>query len=172
MGRRLSKFAIEFWIAVGLLCYLLTTPSHGEEIRKLNLDDAGTLATTITTDRRVKSEGQGSIRISTSWPTTICLGEVSGIELDDTMLVYQARVRSQNLEGLAFLEMWCHVGGKQYFSRGLNSIVRGTSDWKTLETPFMLQVGQKAKKATLNIVINGRGTVWIDDARLLTRPLP
>ncbi|NIS60193.1 MAG: hypothetical protein GTO13_05670 [Proteobacteria bacterium] len=171
MGIGLSKYSIEFCIAVGLLFYLSTTSSHGEEIKKLNLDDAGTLATTITTDRRVKSEGQGSIRISTSWPTTICLGEMSGIEVDDTVLVCQARVRSQKLEGFAFLEMWCQVGGKQYFSRGLNPTVQGTSDCKSLETRFMLQIGQKAEKATLNIVMNGKGTVWVDEAVLLTQPL-
>jgi len=75
------------------------------------------------------------------------------------------------LEGTAFLEMWCHVGGGQYFSRGMNSFVSGTSEWKKLETPFFLQAGQKAEKAILGIVINGKGTVWIDEIRLSKEPL-
>ena len=53
----------------------------------------------------------------------------------------------------------------------MNSAVTSTTGWKTLQTPFILQVGQKAKKVTLNIVINGKGTVWVDDIRLLKEPL-
>jgi len=63
------------------------------------------------------------------------------------------------------------VGGGQYFSRGMNSAVTSTTGWKTLQTPFILQVGQKAKNVTVNIVINGKGTVWVDDIRLLKEPL-
>jgi hypothetical protein len=141
------------------------------ELKKLSLDDASVLGTTITTDTNVKSEGNGSIRISTLWPTTICLSEVSGLDVENTTLIYQAKVKSEKLEGTAFLEMWCYVGSRQYFSRGLNSAVTDTLDWKTLQTPFMLQAGQKAEKVTLNIVINGKGTIWIDGISLFKTPL-
>jgi hypothetical protein len=45
----------------------------------------------------------------------------------------------------------------------MNDPVKGKSDWKTIQTPFMFQKGQKPDKVTLNIVINGKGTVWVDD---------
>ena len=128
----------------GMLLFSLTVPSQAEELKKLSLDSATTLGTTIATDTKIKSEGNASIRISTSWPTTICLGEVPGLDVENARLVYEARVKSKSLEGQAFLEMWCHVGGGPYFSRGFNSVVTGTSDWKTLETPFFLQPGQRA----------------------------
>lgn len=38
-------------------------------------------------------------------------------------------------------------------------------------SPFLLQQGQKADKITLNIVINGKGTVWVDDVVLTKEPL-
>ena len=63
------------------------------------------------------------------------------------------------------------VGGGQYFSRGMNSVVTGTMDWSTLQTPFFLQPGQSAKRVTLNIVIKGKGTVWVDDVHLAKEPL-
>ena len=53
----------------------------------------------------------------------------------------------------------------------MNSVVTGTTEWKKLETPFFLQPGQKAERVTLNIVINGKGAVWVDDVRLLKQPL-
>jgi hypothetical protein len=159
------------YILLALLCFSFFTSVQAAELKRLSLDDTASLGTRLTADPVVKLEGSGSVRISTLWPTTICLGELSGLDVDHTKLVYQAKVKCEKLEGTAFLEMWCHVDGGQYFSRGLNSTVTGTMNWKTLQTPFLLQAGQTANKVTLNVVINGRGTVWIDDAHLLKEPL-
>jgi hypothetical protein len=45
-------------------------------------------------------------------------------------------------------------------------VVSQKTDWKTIQTPFMFQKGQKPEKVTLNLIINGKGTVWIDDVVL------
>ena len=171
MRKRWLLYAIQTCAASSLLLLMLNPLAQGNELSKLTLDDASSLGTTISTDPTVKQEGNGSIRISTVWPTTICLGEVKELNFENGRIVFRAKVKSEELEGTAFLEMWCHVGDGQYFSRGMNSVVTGTMDWKTLQTPFFLQPGQRAKKATLNIVINGKGTVWIDDVHLLREPL-
>ena len=73
--------------------------------------------------------------------------------------------------GTAFLEMWAHVGGGNYFSKGMNNPIRGKSDWKTIQTPFIFQKGQRPDKLTLNVIINGKGTLWIDDIVLSQEPL-
>ncbi|MBW2437092.1 MAG: hypothetical protein PVH74_05990 [Desulfobacterales bacterium] len=150
---------------------LLCAPVCATEITRLNLDNADALGTVISPDQKVKFEGNGSIRISTKWPTTICLGQISKLNLESSKLVYQAKVKSENLNGAAFLEMWCQVGGGQYFSRGLNSTVSGTTDWQAINTTFILNKGQKAEMVTLNLVINGTGTVWIDEVQLAKTPL-
>ena len=141
---------------------LVASSAYSEDLKKLNLDDATTIGTTIQTDTQVKAEGKGSIKITTQWPTTICLGEVTGLNVENGKLVYKAKVKS-NLEGTAFLEMWAHIGGGQYFSRGMDDVVRQKTDWKVIQTPFLFQKGQRPDKVTLNLVINGKGTVWIDD---------
>lgn len=171
MSRKCLLAAHRICGAIFFLLLSLDLPIQASELGRFALDDASSLGTSISTDLAEKEEGKGSIRISTEWPTTICLGEVLGLEVDNAQMLYRARVRSEDLEGTAFLEMWAHVGGGQYFSRGMNSVVTGTTDWKTLETPFFLQPGQSAQKATLNIVINGKGTVWVDDVHLLKKPL-
>ncbi len=144
--------------------------AYAQDLKRLNLDDASVIGTTIQTDTQVKAEGKGSIKITTQWPTTICLGEVTGLNIEDAKLVYKAKVKS-DLDGTAFLEMWAHVGGGQYFSRGMNDTVKQKTDWKTIQTPFLFQKGQKPDKVTLNLVINGKGTVWIDDIILSKEPL-
>jgi hypothetical protein len=157
-------------VAVVLALAVVCGPTLADDLKKLNLDDASTIGLRIETDLSVKVEGRGSVRITTQWPTTVCLGEVAGLDIDNARLMYTAKVKS-DLDGVAFLEMWAHVGGGQFFSRGMDSTVTGKAGWKSIQTPFLLQKGQKLNKITLNLVINGKGTVWIDDVVLSKEPL-
>jgi hypothetical protein len=157
-------------LAIFALLTLVAGLACAEDLKKLNLDDVSVIGTTIQTDTQVKAEGKGSIKITTQWPTTICLGEVARVDIENAKLVYKAKVKS-DLDGTAFLEMWAHVGGGQYFSRGKNDVVSQKTDWKIIQTPFLFQKGQRPEKVTLNLVINGKGTVWIDDIVLSKEPL-
>ena len=153
-----------------IILTLVSGMAMAEDLRKLSLDDAASIGTTIQTDSEVKTEGRSSVRITTKHPTTVCLGEVVGLDVENARLLYKAKVKS-DLDGAAFLEMWAHVGGGQYFSRGMTDPIKGKSDWKSIQTPFMFQKGQNPDLVTLNIVINGKGTVWIDDVVLSKAPL-
>jgi len=100
----------------------------------------------------------------------VYLGEVAGLDIENTRLIYKADVKS-DLEGVAFLEMWAHIGERQYFSKGINDPVKDKPDWKLIQPPFIFQMGQKPDKITFKIVINGKGTVWIDNIVLSKEPL-
>lgn len=149
---------------------LIGGPALAQDLKRISLDDTLALGLQIQSDSAMKAEGKASIKILTKWPTTVCLAEVTGPDIQNAKLVYKARVKS-DLQGTAFLEMWARVGGGQYFSRGMNDPVQGKSDWKTIQTPFFFQKGQKPTRVTLNIVINGIGTVWVDDIVLSKEPL-
>ncbi|MGD1971777.1 MAG: hypothetical protein PVF24_09200 [Desulfobacterales bacterium] len=148
-----------------IILALVSGMAMAEDLIKLSLDDAASIGTTIQTDSEVKTEGQSSVRITTKHSTTVCLGEVIGLNVEDARLLYTAKVKS-DLDGVAFLEMWVHVGGGQYFSRGMTDPIKGKSDWMSIQTPFMFQKGQNPDVVILNLVINGKGTVWIDDVVL------
>lgn len=166
----LHRHMVKATAAAILVLLLLSSSATAESLARLSLDDASTLGTTIQTDVLVKTEGRGSIKITTSHPTTICLGEVLGLDVEKAALIYSAKVKSM-LDGAAYLEMWVHVAGGRYFSRGINDPVAGRSDWESIHTPFRLQEGQRPDKVVLNIVINGTGTVWVDDLSLAEAPL-
>jgi len=122
----------------------------------------------VEIDQKISSDGKGSLRISVSQPTTVRLFETNVMDTDNATLIYRARLRSEELEGKAYLEMWCHFPGKgEFFSRGLQNPITGTTDWVSEETPFFLKKGDKPDNVKLNLVINGTGTVWIDDIKLL-----
>ncbi len=126
----------------------------------------------VVLDPDVTADGGGSLRISVGEPTTVELYDVGDLDLENATLVYQANLKSENLGGRAYLEMWCTFDEEDdFFSRGLDSSVTGTNDWTLCSTPFFLQAGENPTDVRLNLVVDGAGTVWIDQVRLLKLPL-
>jgi hypothetical protein len=105
-------------------------------------------------------------------PTVVRLFDTGNIDVENARLIYQAKVRTEGIDGKVYLEMWCHFPGRgEFFSRGLQTPLTGTTNWTTEETPFFLKKGENPDNIRLNIVIDGKGTAWIDDIRLLKGPL-
>ena len=144
--------------------------SQAVELKSFSLDNLEGLITQtgVQIDKTVSSDGKGSLRITVSEPTVVRLYEVRDLNIENARLIYQAKVRTEGIEGQVYLEMWCHFPGKgEFFSRGLQNTLTGTNNWATLETPFFLQKGENPDYVKLNLVINGKGTAWIDDIRLI-----
>jgi hypothetical protein len=128
--------------------------------------------TGVEFDPAVSSDGNGALRIVAAEPSTIRLFELGDIDIENAKLFYRARLKTENVEGTAYLEMWCDFIGKgEFFSRDLQSPLTGTNDWSTEETFFFLQKGENPDNIKLNLVIDGKGIVWIDDIHLLKGPL-
>jgi len=126
----------------------------------------------IEADTRVKNEGKGSLKISLTEPAVIHLFETGDIDIEDAVLVYQAKLRTEGVQGRVYLEMWCHFDGKgEFFSRGLESPLSGTNNWASAEIAFPLKAGENPDNVKLNVVGEGTGTIWVDDIRLVKRPL-
>jgi len=143
-------------------------------VKEYPLDDmAGVLTqSNVTFDRDTSADNRGSLRIDAPSPMTVRLYEVKDIDVDRARLTYQAKIKTQDFQGKVYLEMWCAFTGKgEYFSRALETPVTGTTDWVTQETPFFLKKGQKPDIVRLNLVVDGKGTVWIDDVKLIRGPL-
>jgi len=145
------------------------------EIKVLPLDDlAGvvTQANGVELDKTVSSDGKGSLKITASGPIVIKLFETGNINLDNARLIYQAKLRTEKMDGQVYLEMLCHFPGRgEFFSRGLQNPMTGTMNWSIQEIPFFLKKGERPDNVKLNLVIDGKGTAWIDDVRLLKASL-
>ncbi|MHC4543649.1 MAG: DUF4190 domain-containing protein [Planctomycetota bacterium] len=144
------------------------------ELKQYSLDSTEGVLTQsgVQIDRQISSDGKGSLRIEATETTTVRLFETGDIDIENARLIYQARVRTEDVEGQVYLEMWCHFAGVgDTFSRGLATPLTGTTEWTTEETPFFLKKGENPDNVKLNLVIKGKGTVWIDDIRLLKGPL-
>ncbi|MBE9544684.1 MAG: hypothetical protein IMF02_09350 [Proteobacteria bacterium] len=125
-------------------------------------------------DDAVSADGNGSLKIVTGSAdkAVIRLFETGPMGIENRTLVYSAQVKSDLEYGRAYLEMWCEFDGKgEFFSRGLAQPISGSTNWTTLQTPFRLETGQMPANVKLNMVIEGVGTVWVDDIKLLSNPL-
>jgi hypothetical protein len=123
-------------------------------------------------DDAVSSDGNGAVRVQADQPVTVRLYETGDLDVEDARLVYQAKLRTEDVEGRVYLEMWCSFAGKgEFFSRAMDSPVTGTTDWTTQETPFFLKKGENPDNVRLNVVVDGKGTVWVDDIKLTKGPL-
>jgi hypothetical protein len=146
-----------------------SSPKPEQVIYTNSLDSAESVlsASGTSLDAATSHDGKGSIRIDSNGPVTIRLAEVEPEAAENAVLIYRAHLRTENLSGKAFLEMWCSIPGKgEFFSRALHAPVSGTTDWVSQETPFFLEKGQRAQTAKLNVVVDGPGTVWVDDVML------
>ena len=104
---------------------------------------------------------------------TIRLFEMENPGVEHCLVTYRAKLKTENLTGQAYLEMWCRFPGKgEFFSRGLAHAVSGSNGWASYETPFLLKKGEKPDLIKLNLVVEGAGKVWVKEVELLKGPLP
>lgn len=144
------------------------------ELRRLPIDTMSAVLTRSDAqfDPSLSSDGNGSLKIETDEPTVVRLYEMGPIDIEDARLIYQARVRTSDVNGRVYLEMWCHFPEKgETPSRGIDTALSGTTRWTTQRTAFPLQKGHRPDNVRLNLVVDGTGTAWIDDIRLLRAPL-
>jgi hypothetical protein len=62
--------------------------------------------------------------------------------------------------------MWCEVAeGRRAFSKGLDQLLIGDSEWKEIRLPMMVNGDFTVSRALVNVVIEGPGTVWVDEIK-------
>ena len=126
----------------------------------------------VSFDPAVSSDGRGSLKITAPDPVTVRLFETGDLDIEDARIIYQAKVKAEDFEGKAYLEMLCRFPGKgDFFSRGLDRPISGPVDWTSLAIPFFLKKGENPDNLALNLVIEGKGTLWIDELKLTSEPL-
>jgi tRNA A-37 threonylcarbamoyl transferase component Bud32 len=60
--------------------------------------------------------------------------------LDQGTLLYRAQLKTDDVQGRAYLEMLCRFPGRgTFFSRGLQNSLSGTTDWTACQIPFLIE---------------------------------
>lgn len=167
----MNKLIILFVSIISILgCSKIS--KDGEVLKSYSIENSDGLLvqSNIEMDTQNFAEGKASLKISVDAPGTIPLYQIGDIDVEDAALVYRAQIKTENLQGQVYLEMWCSFGAKgNYFSRGIDNSLAGTNDWKTLSTTSSLNSGENPENVKLNLVVAGIGTVWIDDIKLIKK---
>ena len=136
-----------------------------QTIRKFRIGDP-----TLTTGRI--SIAQDAWLIDSSGNETIRLFEVKDPQVEQSLLTFRAKIKADGLSGRAYLEMWCRFPGRgEFFSKGVNQTVSGTTEWTSNEIPFYLKKGERPDLIKLNVAVEGKGKVLVKDLELLATPL-
>ncbi|SPE48881.1 membrane hypothetical protein [Verrucomicrobia bacterium] len=137
----------------------------------LTASEAALLRIFTTADRPISRDltltDDGALAANCTSNQTFQLYEVANPGVDQCRLIYFAKIKTENLVGRAYLEMWVVFnGGGQAFSRGLDNTASGSNDWATYQTPFFLKAGERPDAIRLNLVVEGKGQIWIKDIQL------
>lgn len=105
------------------------------------------------TDRPITQDevsvDQNGWRIESREKRTVRLFEVPNPGVEQCVLTYRAWMKTANMQGGVYLEMWCRFPGRgEFFSQG-----------------------QRLDLLKLNLVFEGAGTAWVRDVEVLQTPL-
>ena len=116
------------------------------------------------------------LRGSGSGPTSLHLVTIEHPPVAGPGYVVAGQVRYEGVEGQGYLEMWTvFPDGQRFFSRTLAprgplAALHGESSWRRFELPFDLSgASQAPSRLEINLVMPGRGTVWLGPMQLQPR---
>src|SRR5512136_2507796 len=95
-----------FWLDVFVMLIFIATgcskpPQQVTELKRFPIDNLEGVITQsgVQIDKEVSSDGNGSLRITATEPTVVRLFELGDIDVENARLIYQAKLRTQGVEG-------------------------------------------------------------------------
>ena len=132
----------------------------------------------VEIDREITTDNNGSILINANNPITVELFEPNGKDFKNKRLTYKAQMRSENLiatdemRGISYIELIAQFpDGEELISRGPRVPISGTTDWRPAETVLYIDKGHTPETVKLNLIVEGKGKVWLDAVKLEVVPL-
>jgi hypothetical protein len=123
-------------------------------------------------DPGISRDGGGSLRVESEAGGRLRLYRLGDLGPLSGRLLMTGFLKSRDLKGAAFFEMRCRPAvGNEAFVRGVSGRVEGSSDWKPTQMGFSRpDLCSNPVSVELNVVVDGSGTIWIDDLRLWSAP--
>lgn len=165
-------------IAAAILVFspLTGASADGGQVLEFPITELGDIITRSGVE--IDAGNGNALLIDTKERIKVELFDIRGQDFNNTRLVYNANIRSDGLtasggsKGIAYLEMTVvFPGGEELVARGPRIPVSGTMDWRAADTVLYVDKGVNPESVKLDIVVDAKGKVWIEDVRLSSRPL-
>lgn len=122
-------------------------------------------------DPDVSHDGNGSLRFDVQDSMLVHVTTLDDVDVDMGRFYYRAWLKTANFTGKVYLEMRLRFGTTAtYYTRDQYSPLEGTKDWELHDCYLLLGEGQNPTEVELQINVDGKGTVWIDDISLVRAP--
>ncbi|HVH29127.1 MAG TPA: hypothetical protein VM818_20375 [Vicinamibacterales bacterium] len=129
-------------------------------------------AGTVLAPESGSSDRRLEIKSATSSPSSTTVLTIDRPQIKGPRYRLSGRLRYEGVEGVSYLEMWNHFpDGSQYFSRtmadqGPMMKLQGTSGWRSFVLPFDATGAPPPTRLVVNVVLQGRGTVYLGPVEL------
>ncbi len=167
-----------------ILCFIIAISGHesfaDESVIELPIIDTAQIITQtgVEIDRSNEANGGESLLIDAAEPMTVELFELHEQDFSNKRLTYKAQLRSKDLtatedsRGISYLELLAKFpDGEELVSRGPRVPISGTQDWTAANAVLYVDKGGAPESVKLNLVVEGRGKVWLDSVKLEAIPL-
>ncbi|QIF00691.1 hypothetical protein [Roseimicrobium sp. ORNL1] len=143
---------------------LTSTSISAVELGSFPCNDLSQVKTLVTVDKSVTADGNGSLKVAAAQNAVITIADQKNLRVEKGETLWCIlKVKCEGVSQRAFLEMWCEVAeGKRAFSKGLNQAMQGSAEWYEIRLPMMVNDDFTVNRALVNVVIEGSGTVWVD----------
>ncbi len=116
------------------------------------------------------------LKVESSGPSSVTVLTIDHPEVTGPRYALTGRVRYEGVEGTGYLELWNYFpNGGQFFSRTLGDAgpmmrLQGTSAWRSFTLPFDATDAPPPMRLVVNVVFQGRGTVYLGPLQLVDAP--
>jgi hypothetical protein len=141
---------------------------HWDELQRQGRVTAGT----VLPPEAGSSFHRLKVESASSAPSRVTVLTIEAPRITGPRYVLSGQVRYEGVEGTGYLEMWSYFpGGGQYFTRTLGDEgpmmkLRGTAGWRAFALPFDASDAPPPMRLVVNVVLEGRGTVYLSELSL------
>jgi hypothetical protein len=114
-----------------------------------------------------------SLKIESGSGAPVTVAIIDHPAIKEPRYAVTGQVRYEGVEGTGYLELWNYFpNGGQYFSRTLGdagpmSKLQGSSRWRQFSLPFDATGGPTPTRLVINVVLPGRGVVYLGPVQLV-----
>ena len=127
-------------------------------------------------DTETSFDRNGSLRVETLGDSEFFLYAIegdalAGVNLENAQISYQARIRTEGLDGEAPIQLGVRIaGGDTYQAVPDMPPLEGSTDWVMQEANFFTGRGEKPDGIFVMLAVKGAGLVWVDHLKVLSTP--
>ncbi|MDN5278031.1 MAG: hypothetical protein PWR01_1996 [Clostridiales bacterium] len=155
-----------------VLMLFINTVTAAESISRNACDGVDCVSPVVVLDSATKVEGENSLKIVAVAPCRVTVGRFSGTDFDNFTLKTTAKIKAELETGVVVLETLVKSKGGFYFSRAMDQQIGPKTQWQKVFTRFFFKEKERPDEIFVNLIIEGNGTVWVDDINIEKEKLP